>query len=518
MTVPESMNRRTTTAALAWLLVFPLFCWAQVPPLPPPGGPPPGGQVESLPAQAPGGSSQRPQQPKPKIVGVEIRGNQNVAEDQVRRHIRARPGIPFDPTVVRDDVKRLYSSRWFFNVRPIVQSTPQGVVLIYEVSERPTAETVKFVGNRYYNDKRLLKECGLKPGDSLNAYSLREAKRKIEELYRKAGMPETVVEIAEGERPQDKRAVFLVHEGKMQRIYKVEFEGNDPALATDGRLKTLIKTKPGILMYLFRGKFDGRQLDADVERLTAYYRDLGYFRARISRELEWSKNGEWVTVRFVIDEGPRYRIREVRFVGNEKFTSADLLSQLELHAGDYFDMAKLRRDEGKLRDIYGAQGYIFADIQANPRFAEEPGILDLVYKVNEGEQFRVGKIHVHIQGEVPHTKMTVVLNRLSLRPGDIIDIREVRASERRLKASSVFEKDPSVGPPPRIEIRPLNATMAAKGLDRAPAGSGRTGHSGHGGHGHAHGGGGSPTFRGQEPNGRGIREAVIDLFLPPLKR
>jgi outer membrane protein insertion porin family len=55
----------------------------------------------------------------------------------------------------------------------------------------------------------------------------------------------------------------------------------------------------------------------------------------------------------------------------------------------------------------------------------------------------------------------VVLDRLSFRPGDIVDIREVRNSERRLKASELFIRDPAEGDPPRIVIRPPNLADAS---------------------------------------------------------
>ena len=80
--------------------------------------------------------------------------------------------------------------------------------------------------------------------------------------------------------------------------------------------------------------------------------------------------------------------------------------------------------------------------------------MDVVYNVTEGDRFRVGRINVHISGEFPHTRESVVLDRLSIRPGDIVDIREVRASERRLKSSQLFENDPATGKAPRIVIRP----------------------------------------------------------------
>ena len=86
-----------------------------------------------------------------------------------------------------------------------------------------------------------------------------------------------------------------------------------------------------------------------------------------------------------------------------------------------------------------------------------------------------------------------MLNRLSLRPGDLIDIREVRNSERRLKASQLFETNPAQGQPPRIEIRPPE-------FDEALAS------------------GAGATFRGQSPDGRNVRTMVLDLYLPPLRK
>jgi outer membrane protein insertion porin family len=121
----------------------------------------------------------------------------------------------------------------------------------------------------------------------------------------------------------------------------------------------------------------------------------------------------------------------------------------------------MNMDVSQLRDIYGGQGYIFADIQASPVFQDEPGQLDLVYTVEEGEQYRVGQIIVNIDGEYPHTRHSVVRNRISMAPGDIIDIREVRASERRLKASQLFQNDPVREP--RIVVRPSRDDEAVAG-------------------------------------------------------
>jgi outer membrane protein insertion porin family len=144
----------------------------------------------------------------------------------------------------------------------------------------------------------------------------------------------------------------------------------------------------------------------------------------------------------------------VAVVGNNKFDTQSLLERMDLKSGDYFDLAKMNRDTIALRDIYGGEGHFFADITADPRFLEEPGQLDLVYRVEEGAVWHAGKINVHIKGEHPHTRESVVLNRISLRPGSKIDTREVRNSERRLKSCQLFENDPATGSTPEVRIRP----------------------------------------------------------------
>ena len=168
---------------------------------------------------------------------------------------------------------------------------PQGVYVTFEVLERPMIDGVLFIGNKYVTDKRLLKESGLKQGEALNIYTVQEARRKVEEYYRSKGYTKTIVTIEEGDKPEDRRVVLRIDESPVERIWSVRFVGNDPSFVTDARLKTLIKSKPGFMKYLFRGKVDYSLIEEDREALEAYYRDLGYFKARISREIERRRLG-----------------------------------------------------------------------------------------------------------------------------------------------------------------------------------------------------------------------------------
>ena len=264
-------------------------------------------------------------------------------------------------------------------------------------------------------------------------------------------------------------------------------------IASDARLKTQIKSKPGILWY-FGGKTNNDQIQQDIERLTAYYRGLGFFKARVSREIELTESRKWMDVKFIIDEGPRYRIRSVRTVGNERFADGQLREKITLGEGEYFNLAKMRADLVTLRDHYGSQGYIAADINGNPTFLEEPGELDLVYKIAEGDQYRVGRIFVNIDGDHSHTRRKVVLNRLSFRSGDVVDIREIRNSERRLQASQLFLHNPAQGVTPKIVVKPLGP-----GQSRIASQPGSTSTAG-------------STSRGQSPE-NSARAILIDVIV-----
>ena len=411
----------------------------------------------------PPGSEYTPELPTPSaapansdqemVVDVRVEGNRTVSSAKVFQQIETRIGRPFKKDVVERDVKQLASRGWFLDVRPLTQKVLGGRVVIFRVTERPTLRYVEYLGNDSIRDKPLSKETGLKVGDAVDPYAVEEGRRKILQYYRDRGYNRAQVEIKEGVSPNDGGAVFIINEGRRERVSSVTFIGN--TIASDGRLKTQIESKPPIL-WLFKGFVDRKKIDEDVDRLTAYYRSLGFFRARIGRELSYNEDG-WMDLKFVIDEGPRFKIRSVSFIGNKSFRSEDLGQDMQVQAGEFFNQDKMNLDLGSLRDIYGSYGYVFADIKASPRTLEGQPELDLVYDIEEGGRYRVGRIRVHIEGENPHTRTKAVLNRVSLRTGDIIDIREMRNSERRLKASSIFELDPAAGGAPKIIFSPPGA-------------------------------------------------------------
>ena len=494
-----SPDRVTVGQAPGELLPPPASPGLPAPAALPPGGVSPGVVSPSVPPPLSGPEPSRSQAPAPagalsavdesnRIVEVRIEGNHATEVSKLPKLV-TRAGQIFDVQTVEEDVRTLHRSRKFVDVRPKTVRVAEGVVVIFQVVERPMLRYVKYVGNERVTTRTLRKKAEIDVGDAMDPYVVEEARRRLEAHYHEKGFDSAKVTTVEGSKPGDKGAVFLVDEGKSKKSLWTNFVGN--TIASDARLMTQIKSKPGIF-WLIGGEIDRDKIDQDVDLITAYYRSLGFFQAKVGRELQVVHGGgrDWTLLTFVISEGPRYNIRNISFIGNSKFKSEFLSRDLKLKSGEPFNQSKMDADLGLIRDIYGGRGFVFADIRADPRFLEQPGELDLVYNVAEGQRYRVGKINVRIRGEHPHTRHSTILNRLSLRPGDILDIRKLREDERRLKSSSLFAADAAKGDGPRIVFsKPDDDDQQ---LARDPK---------------------RPGFRGQSPDGAEPGDAVIDLIL-----
>lgn len=417
-------------------------------------------------------SADTPVNQEHQVSEVVIQGNQRIPDHELANLMSTRPGRYFDPDLLQQDVNKLWRLPGVRRVRgPYLNRTPQGIVITIEIEERQIIQKLEFVGNRGISDRALKKETGLEEGQPLDLHLVRMAKGRIEDMYREKGYPRTQVELADQEAVQNGEIVFVIHEDQKQKIWNVTFEGN--TFVSDARLKNFIKSKPGI-MKIVGGNVKRDEIDQDVLRLSSYYKNFGFFNVRIGREIEESNDGRWLTVRFIIDEGPRYRVRNVSFLGPRAYEPQELAKLLSHKPQDNelpeFNAAKMNQDVTALRELYGSQGFVFAKVEAEPRFLEEPGLLDLVYKIDEGEQYVVGNIHVHIEGDYGITRRETVLNRLSLRPGDLINATELRATERRLGSAQIFAAGGQGGPGPRVVVRTpeldqLNKIQQASGVE-----------------------------------------------------
>ena len=402
------------------------------------------------------------------VAEIRVVGNTTIPTSKILNELQTRVGRPYDPALVQRDMRKLAARGWFNDVQPSYEQAPNGRIVIFKVVERPIVRYVEYLGNHGVRTKKIEKETDLKVGGPVDPYGVQEAKRKIIDLYKRNGYNNAQVNILEGDKQSDHGIVFVINEGEMQKIWKVEFVGNE--FISERRLKTKIDSKPPIMM-LFKGYVDEESIEADKNKLIAFYRSFGYFQAKIGAVKTFDEKNKWMTLQFVISEGPRYQVESVAFIGNKIFSSDSLTSGVEMKPDPKdrtavekawhtikplppgpqpFEQDRMNADVAWLKELYGSQGYIFADIEAEPVFLEEVGKLRLTYHIKEGRRWRVGNVFVHINGDNPHTKIQTALNRLSIKSGQIADIREIRASERRLQASGLFLSDPVRGIMPKI--------------------------------------------------------------------
>src|SRR5690606_35612950 len=132
----------------------------------------------------------------------------------------------------------------------------------------------------------------------------------------------------------------------------------------------------------------------------------------ISHDVKLSEDRAKVYIEYTVNEGVRYKVRNVEIEGENVLSESTLRKDMELTPSQYFSARKMTKDLEKMRDQYGELGRIFARVEAMPRFLEEPGEVDLVYNINEDKVYRIRRIDVVINGDYPHTKESVVLNQL----------------------------------------------------------------------------------------------------------
>ncbi len=112
----------------------------------------------------------------------------------------------------------MMKSKLFVDVSPKTQITSGGIVVIFQVIERPLIQSVTIVGNEGVLSSTLLKAAELEIGQGMDPYAIKEARDKIEVYYRDHGWDRVRVTVLEGNKPGDRNVVFLIDEGRADRL------------------------------------------------------------------------------------------------------------------------------------------------------------------------------------------------------------------------------------------------------------------------------------------------------------
>lgn len=225
----------------AWFAVLLCVAWAW-------SGP---GRAQVAPAPSPSPTPTPSPSPRPaRIVDIVVLGTQNVSPEVVYGAIGSRAGELLDQDRVRQDVEQILATGLFADVVVRLQSTEDGVQLIFVVVENPVVRRVEITGNTVIPTEELRAALGVREGAVLNTVDLRAGARAVEKLYQDRGY--LLVRVADVEVTEDGTLRVVVREGTVERV----------------ELRGLVRTRPAFVQRLLTVR------EGEVFNLQRVNRDL----------------------------------------------------------------------------------------------------------------------------------------------------------------------------------------------------------------------------------------------------
>ena len=316
-----------------------------------------------------------------------------------------------------------------------------------DLADKNVIKSIEFENNRKYKDKTLRKKLDFEAGDYLDPILAESGRKIITEFYRKKGFPYIEVtlnrkKLSEGE------IIYSVFEGPRIRIKSINFEGNQAIKTSD--LKNIIKTSTRS-WFFWPVYYTEEKIEADVERLRNFYYERGFLNHRIA-----VKGQSHIT--FIIEEGPLYKVRNISIEGNTQFDNETLLEGIQLETGQTYYQRKAQAHTKSISRIYREDGYVDADVRQQLRFVPEANVVDVEYKIEEGRQFRIGKVQITGNEQVHDKVIRRILDEYDFTPGELYDAhiapREGNGQLERYVQTMTMSEEVMIRPAPPVEQAP----------------------------------------------------------------
>jgi len=376
-----------------------------------------------------------------------VSGKSAIPDSRLYDVIQTRAGSSYNASRVNDDLERLITRGLVDNnARVAVEQAGNGVNVIFEVQPASVMGGVGFTGNRRFKDSEIRSELKLQSSSAINDRELSAARAQIIKMYQEAGYPDVRVSWrhAGTVRQGYHDIIFDIEEGREVSMNRILFAGNH---AFDSKqLRQIMETKErGLFTWITKsGRIDREKVEDDLQAIVRHYRNYGYLRARITKvEYSASDNAagrQRLSMRINIDEGPRYKVRNVSFKNISVYTPKELEPGLSMLGGDIYSLQKVSDDSRMIRDYYGAKGYADADVRPdiNEVGTDASGarLVDICYDVHEGSRYNVGRINV--MGNTK-TKPHVILRELPIKPGQPLNSVDLETARKRLENLNYFD-------------------------------------------------------------------------------
>ncbi|MCX7014691.1 MAG: outer membrane protein assembly factor [Candidatus Sumerlaeota bacterium] len=389
--------------------------------------------------------------PNDTLTAIEFQGGDAISRSRLEAAIKSRVGEPYDAQVVQDDLKSL--SELARNVEARRAPYQNGVKLIFVLVPYPKVRDIAIVGNSKLTTKRLLATIPVKKGETLEADSIAKTREKILEDYRGAGLTKTSarIETIENDDGTVNLQVFI-DEGERLKIKDVKIEGAKSL--SNFRLRWDMDNKGSWLF--FKNYFDEATFKEDLQKITRMYLSYGYFSVDVHPgEFIYDQDKKEVTPVIVVNEGPRFTIRNVKVDGATYFGPAEVQAPFAKLAGKPFDADDVAAAIEKVQSLYYDEGFLMTLISEDYQLDKPAAALDLVVNVKERQRVRVGKVIIDrnpyptdqemgfftrfYSKIAPPVKDEAIKEEVLLKPGDVYSKEKERETVERLDRLGIFD-------------------------------------------------------------------------------
>ena len=311
--------------------------------------------------------------PAPRIVSVDVSGNVHVPTDRILAVVRARPGDPYDPRVVQEDLRNIFALGYFAEAAPpLIRQRPGGIAITYRVIENPVITRISFTGNAHVQADALLALMDTSVGQVLNTNTFHQDVLKINSYYDRIGFG--------GQVPTHVKDLSIdSHTGALTLVLQEGLTVNQVIIAGDPLLPPpvilpVLTVKPGTT-------YSDDARDKDIEAVKKLYEKydviLGDFEGGIDPSSIDLKAGT-ANVRYDIRAA---KVGAVQITGNTRTKDEVVRRELRLRPGMYITNSALRRDYERLQ---ATQFFSKVDPQVKPGpDPKNPAVVTIDWNVTE---------------------------------------------------------------------------------------------------------------------------------------
>ena len=353
---------------------------------------------------------------------------------------------------ITDAVKRYWRHGLFSKVAITADSlVGSKIYLCIHLATRPRVSTINYVGLKKSEREDMESKLGIMKGAQITPNMIDRAKILAKKYFDDKGYKNADIDIVQRDDVTGKNEVILdviIDKKSKMKVRQIIFEGNEQL--TDRKIKGSMFTKgafgkvheAGKFSNLFKAKkYTPERYDEARKALIDKYNELGFRDATILEDSVWTVDEKHVNVFVKVDEGQRYYLRNITWVGNTVVNSEYLSQVLGMKKGDVYNQKlmnkRLREDDDAVGNYYWNNGYLFYNLE--PTEVNIVGdSIDLEMRIQEGTQAHIS--HVRIFGN-DRLYEEVVRRELRTKPGDLFSKDAIQRSAREIASMGFFDAE-----------------------------------------------------------------------------